>query len=112
MEYDLELVVQAASLALGLCGLVLLITSWMKRKKNASDWAMTIGSTFALCGTIGFILALAGIDEFQSDGAVLVVIGTGTMGVILFTMGYAIDRTADRQKKDRDDYLNEVLPPR
>lgn len=111
MDIDMEFVMQAASAALGLCGVALLIASWLKREKSGADWAMAIGATFSLCGAIGLILAIAGLNDFQSDRMGFIVVGCGTMGVVLFTMGYVVDRITDRQTKDQNDFLNQVRPP-
>ena len=94
------------------CGLVLLITSWLRRNKNAADWAMAMGALFALLGVLGLAAVMAGFIFIDGeDEAVLVIGGMSTVGVVIFTMGFAVDRVKYYQREMADDYRERVLPP-
>jgi len=101
----------AVAATLAGCGLVLVMTSWYRPNKNAADWAMAIGSLCSLFGAVGLVTALAEVQFIRTLGALLVITSAGTLGVILFTMGFAVDRVKYYRKKTDDDYRKQILPP-
>jgi len=106
---DIEHFMQAAALGLGICGLALVIASWLKRNKHAEDWAMALGATCAMFGAFGLIMAVMRVHQVQSDEAGFMIMGLGVTGVLVFTMGFVIDRIKDRQKKDHNDYMQHTM---
>ena len=35
-------------------------------------------------------------------------LGTGTLGVVLFTMGYVMDRLSDRRKREHEEMVRSI----
>ena len=99
MALDLDFLMYAVSVTLGICGLLLTVASWLRRDKRAADWAMAVGSTLAFMGAIGLLIAVTGVEMLQSDDAGFVVVGVGSMGVVVFTMGFAVDRISVAKKR-------------
>ncbi len=108
---DMDFMMYAVSGTLGVCGLVLVLASWMRRNKTAADWAMALGSTLALAGSVGLIAAVAGVRLLQSNDSAFLVMSVGTLGIAVFTMGFAVDRVCDFQKRNHQAYMKNMMPP-
>ena len=96
-----------------LCSVALVAASWLHKNKRGADWTMAIGSSLTLIGMLTITVGV--VTEFRffhDEEIVFLIIGTATLGVLLFTMGFAMDRMQHRQKDKADEYMNEVLPPK
>ena len=108
----IEYFIMAMVAALSGCGLALVLTSWLRKNKNSADWAMAMGALFALAGAMCVAAMMAGYSIIRDiQEAIVVVGGLGTMGVIIFTMGFAVDRVKYYRKEKADDYRERNLPP-
>lgn len=105
MRVDWDLLMAVVAVGLGGCGTALVGGAWLKRDKGVADWSMAIGATLATLGCLGLIAALARVDVMQSDEAAVIIIGMGTMGVVLFTMGFVVDRVRGRASRDHQELV-------
>lgn len=86
----------------GLFGAALTVGAWLPRRRTAADWLMGVGATVAAIafGVFGSALSLLDSNPLKLG---LTAGGEGAMGlgVLVFSMGYLMNRLERRQREAR-----------
>ena len=86
-----ELMILGFLATVGLGGLAVAVGSWLPRRKTLPDWLMAAGSSLWLIGFGGIVIEY--IESYiDGDAALYFLIGAMALGVLLFSMGFLIDR--------------------